>query len=80
MIKAKTINLLTKALKPLPDKFHGLVDREERYRHRYVDTIVNENVKKTFILRTQIIKGIREYFDNLDSIFRNLHHKIFYLP
>lgn len=68
MIKAKIINLLTKALKPLPDKFHGLVDREERYRHRYVDTIVNENVKRTFILRTQIIKGIREYFDNLDYL------------
>ena len=52
----------------MPDKFHGLVDREERYRHRYVDTIVNENVKRTFILRTQIIKGIREYFDNLDYL------------
>ena len=68
VIKASKINLLTKALKPLPDKFHGLIDREERYRHRYVDTIVNENVKKTFILRTQIIKGIREYFDNLDYL------------
>ncbi|AWX69578.1 lysine--tRNA ligase [[Mycoplasma] anseris] len=68
MIKAEEINLLTKALKPLPDKYHGLVDREERYRHRYVDTIVNEEVKKTFILRTKIIKTVREFFDNLNYL------------
>ncbi|WP_412031781.1 lysine--tRNA ligase [Metamycoplasma buccale] len=68
MIKVDKLNLLTKSLIPLPDKYHGLVDREERYRHRYVDTIVNENVKKTFILRTKIIKGIRDYFDNLDYL------------
>ncbi|TPE57069.1 lysine--tRNA ligase [[Mycoplasma] falconis] len=66
MIKAKSLTLLTKALKPLPDKYHGLVDPEERRRHRYVDTIVNEESRKTFVLRTQILKGIREYFDNLD--------------
>ncbi|WP_427902992.1 lysine--tRNA ligase [Metamycoplasma alkalescens] len=68
VIKAKKITLLTKALKPLPDKYHGLVDPEERRRHRYVDTIVNEESKKTFILRTQIIKGVREFFDNLDYL------------
>ncbi|AWX42934.1 lysyl-tRNA synthetase [Metamycoplasma cloacale] len=68
MLKAISVSLLTKALKPLPDKYHGLVDREERYRHRYVDTIVNEDVKKTFILRTQIIKGVREFFDNLNYL------------
>ncbi|WP_373590076.1 lysine--tRNA ligase [Metamycoplasma equirhinis] len=66
MIKCESITLLTKSLKPLPDKYHGLVDPEERRRHRYVDTIVNEESRKTFILRTQIIKGVREYFDNLD--------------
>ncbi|AZZ65628.1 lysine--tRNA ligase [Metamycoplasma phocicerebrale] len=65
MIKASKLTLLTKALKPLPDKYHGLVDPEERRRHRYVDTIVNEESRKTFILRTQIIKGVREFFDNL---------------
>ncbi|VEU55227.1 lysine--tRNA ligase [Metamycoplasma orale] len=65
MIKASKVSLLTKALKPLPDKFHGLSDVEERYRHRYVDMIVNPEVKKTFMLRTKIIKTIREYFDNL---------------
>ncbi|SYV89627.1 lysyl-tRNA synthetase, partial [Metamycoplasma alkalescens] len=68
VIKARKITLLTKALKPLPDKYHGLVDSEERRRHRYVDTIVNEESKKTFILRTQIIKGVREFFDNLDYL------------
>lgn len=65
MIKASKVSLLTKALKPLPDKFHGLSDVEERYRHRYVDMIVNPEVKKTFMLRTKIIKTIREYFDSL---------------
>ena len=65
MIKASKVSLLTKALKPLPDKFHGLSDVEERYRHRYVDMIVNPDVKKTFMLRTKIIKTIREYFDSL---------------
>ncbi|BAP39520.1 lysine--tRNA ligase [Metamycoplasma canadense] len=68
MIKASKLVLLTKALKPLPDKYHGLVDPEERRRHRYVDTIVNEDSKKTFILRTKIIKGVREFFDNLDYL------------
>lgn len=65
MIKASKVSLLTKALKPLPDKFHGLSDVEERYRHRYVDMIVNPEVKKTFMLRTKIIKTIRKYFDSL---------------
>ncbi|PZV99972.1 lysine--tRNA ligase [Metamycoplasma auris] len=68
VIKSKKITLLTKALKPLPDKYHGLVDPEEKRRHRYVDTIVNEESKKTFILRTKIIKGVREFFDNLDYL------------
>ncbi|TDU96821.1 lysine--tRNA ligase [Metamycoplasma hyosynoviae] len=68
VVKANNIILLTKALKPLPDKFHGLIDIEDRYRHRYVDTIVNEKARNTFILRTKIIKLIREYFDNLDYL------------
>ncbi|BAQ54577.1 lysine--tRNA ligase [Mycoplasmopsis arginini] len=68
MVKASKITLLTKALKPLPDKYHGLVDPEEKRRHRYVDTIVNEESKNTFILRTKIIKGVREFFDNLDYL------------
>ncbi|MFV2004655.1 MAG: lysine--tRNA ligase [Gammaproteobacteria bacterium] len=62
-VKVDDIQLLTKSLRPLPDKFHGLSDTEIRYRQRYVDLIVNEEVKKSFYLRTAIIKFIRNYFD-----------------
>ena len=68
VIKAQDIVLLTKSLKPLPDKFHGLVNPEERRRQRYVDLIMNEKTRNTFVMRTQIIKGIREYFDSLNYI------------
>ncbi|MHA3839069.1 lysine--tRNA ligase [Mycoplasma sp. HF14] len=62
-VKAQNIKLLTKALKPLPDKYHGLADVEERYRHRYVDLIVNDESMQTFWTRTKIISEIRRYFD-----------------
>ncbi|MFV8435239.1 lysine--tRNA ligase [Mycoplasma sp. Sp48II] len=62
-VKAQNIKLLTKSLKPLPDKYHGLADVEERYRHRYVDLIVNDESMKTFWTRTKIISEIRRYFD-----------------
>lgn len=62
-VKVDDIQLLTKSLRPLPDKFHGLSDTEIRYRQRYVDLIMNEEVKKSFYLRTAIIKFIRNYFD-----------------
>ncbi|RID84461.1 lysine--tRNA ligase [Peribacillus asahii] len=62
-IKAKEYVFLTKALRPLPDKFHGLKDVEERYRKRYVDLITNEESKHTFILRSKIIQAIRRYLD-----------------
>ncbi|VEU70024.1 lysine--tRNA ligase [Mycoplasmopsis glycophila] len=65
-VKATEIKLLTKALKPLPDKFHGLSDVEEKYRRRYVDLITNEESKKVFWTRTKIISEIRSYFDNLE--------------
>ncbi|WP_406614178.1 lysine--tRNA ligase [Mycoplasma corogypsi] len=65
-VKAKNIKLLTKALKPLPDKYHGLVDTEETYRRRYVDLIVNEESKQVFKNRTKIITEIRSYFDELE--------------
>ncbi len=55
-------HLLTKALRPLPEKWHGLADQEQRYRQRYVDLIVNEDVRNTFKLRSQIIDYIRRYF------------------
>ncbi|PCI07574.1 MAG: lysine--tRNA ligase, partial [Gammaproteobacteria bacterium] len=62
-VKVESIQLLTKSLRPLPDKFHGLTDTEIRYRQRYVDLIMNEEVKKKFYLRSQIIRFIRNYFD-----------------
>jgi lysyl-tRNA synthetase class 2 len=62
-IKVDDIQLLTKSLRPLPSKFHGLTDTEIRYRQRYVDLIMNQEVKKSFYLRTLIIKFIRNYFD-----------------
>lgn len=62
-VKVDSIQLLTKSLRPLPDKFHGLSDTEIRYRQRYIDLIINEEVKKTFYLRSQAIKFIRDYFD-----------------
>jgi lysyl-tRNA synthetase class 2 len=55
-------SLLTKALRPLPEKWHGLADQEQRYRQRYVDLIVNQEARRTFQLRSQIIHYIRNYF------------------
>ena len=63
-IKAKEFTFLTKALRPLPDKFHGLKDVEERYRKRYVDLITNEDSRRTFIERSQIIQAMRRYLDD----------------
>lgn len=59
-IKASEIQLLTKALRPLPDKFHGLTSQEKRYRQRYLDLITNEKSRKTFYIRTALIQAIRE--------------------
>ena len=63
-VKAETITHLTKALRPLPDKFHGLTDVEERYRRRYVDLITNEKAREIAILRPRIIRAIQNYFDS----------------
>ena len=62
-VHAKKIELLTKSLRPLPEKWHGLTDRDARYRQRYVDLIVNPEVKETFIKRSKIIRAIRKYLD-----------------
>ncbi len=64
-IRAKKFVHLSKSLRPLPEKFHGLTDIEERYRRRYVDLIMNEEVRDTFIKRTLIIRTMREYLNNL---------------
>ncbi|MBQ7760475.1 MAG: lysine--tRNA ligase [Clostridia bacterium] len=63
-IHVKEITLLAKALRPLPEKYHGLTNLEQRYRQRYVDLIVNPEVKDTFYKRSQILKEIRNYLDN----------------
>ena len=67
-VRAKKITLLSKALLPLPEKFHGLTDKEMRYRQRYVDLIVNPEVKRNFIIRSQFIKHLRDYLDNMGYI------------
>ncbi len=65
-IHAAQLTLLSKELKPLPEKFHGLTDTDLRYRQRYVDLIMNEEVKDTFIKRSQVIKEIRNFLDGRD--------------
>lgn len=64
-VHAKGITLLSKSLLPLPEKWHGLKDKEERYRKRYLDLIANPDVKKTFVTRSLILREIRNYLDNL---------------
>lgn len=63
-VKAKKFTLLAKSLRPLPDKFHGLQDIEQRYRQRYLDLITNENSTRTFINRSKIIQEMRNYLNN----------------
>ncbi|MDY6287098.1 MAG: lysine--tRNA ligase [Lachnospiraceae bacterium] len=65
-VHAKTVTLLSKSLQPLPEKFHGLVNTDLRYRQRYVDLIMNPEVKDTFIKRSQIISEIRRFLEGRD--------------
>ena len=67
-IKAEKLTHLSKALRPLPDKFHGLNDIEERYRRRYVDLIANDEARRIAILRPKIIRAFQHYFDGLGMI------------
>jgi lysyl-tRNA synthetase class 2 len=67
-VHAQKITLLSKSLLPLPEKWHGLKDTDTRYRQRYVDLICNPDVKDTFVKRSQILKEIRNYLDNLGYI------------
>jgi len=67
-IKTSNVRLLTKALRPLPDKFHGLTDQEIRYRQRYVDLIVNQETRHLFITRSKIINFIRNYLQKEEFI------------
>ncbi len=63
-IHVEKLTLLTKSLRPLPEKWHGLRDKEIRYRQRYVDLIVNDDVKKVFLARTKIVRAIRNFLDS----------------
>lgn len=63
-VKATSFSILTKSLRPLPEKFHGLKDVEQRYRQRYLDLISNKESKETFIMRSKIIQSMRRYLDN----------------
>ena len=63
-LRVKSISLLAKNVRSLPEKYHGLTDVEIRYRKRYVDLIMNPEVRDTFIKRTQIIKAVRKYLDD----------------
>lgn len=67
-IHVESYTLLSKSLRPLPEKFHGLKDPDTRYRQRYVDLIVNPDVKKTFIMRSRIIAAIRRFLDKRDFL------------
>lgn len=63
-IRVSSFELLTKSLRPLPEKFHGLKDKDIRYRQRYLDLIVNPDVKETFVIRSKIIKEMRGYLED----------------
>ena len=63
-VKANKVTLLSKSLRPLPEKFHGLTDKETRYRQRYVDLIVNPEVRQAFVVRSRFIKHVRDFLDN----------------
>lgn len=67
-VLADDIDILSKSLKPLPEKFHGLKDVEQRYRKRYVDLIINDESKQVFLKRTAIINGIREFLAKRDFV------------
>ena len=67
-VRVITCTLLSKSLLPLPEKFHGLTSTELRYRQRYVDLIVNPEVKRNFVIRSQFIKHLRDYLDNMGYI------------
>ena len=67
-VHAKHIEILSKSLLPLPEKFHGLTNNDLRFRQRYVDLIMNPNVKRNFKIRSQFIKFMRNYLDNMDYV------------
>ena len=67
-VKATSIRLLTKSLRPLPDKFHGLADQEVKYRQRYVDLIMSDDTRRTFVARSNVISAIRDFMTAHDFL------------
>lgn len=67
-VHAHDLQLLTKSLRPLPDKFHGLADQEMRYRQRYVDLIANEESRRVFLMRSHLIRAFRQFMDGHDFL------------
>ena len=67
-VRASSVTLLSKSLLPLPEKYHGLTDKEIRFRQRYVDLMVNPEVKQNFVTRSKFIKHLRNYLDNMGYI------------
>ncbi|MCG8427741.1 MAG: OB-fold nucleic acid binding domain-containing protein, partial [Chromatiales bacterium] len=67
-VRCDDIRLLTKSLRPLPEKFHGLTDQEQRYRQRYLDLIMSDESRDTFRIRTQVIQFIRSYLNSKDFL------------
>ena len=67
-VRVKSLRLLTKSLRPLPEKFHGLTDQEQKYRQRYLDLISNEDTRRVFLTRFKIIQSIRDFFVKRDYL------------
>ena len=67
-VRCKDVKLLSKSLRPLPEKFHGLTNTDLRFRQRYVDLIVNPDVKRNFLIRSQFLKFMRNYLDDMNYI------------
>lgn len=67
-VKADNVRILTKSLRPLPEKFHGLTDQEIRYRQRYLDLIMNEESRNVFVMRSRIVQFIREFLNRRDFL------------
>ncbi|WP_293009098.1 lysine--tRNA ligase [Nitrosomonas sp.] len=67
-IRVTDLQLLTKSLRPLPEKFHGLADQEQKYRQRYLDLITNEETRKVFAIRSKVVQAIREFFVERDYL------------
>src|SRR6185436_7819126 len=67
-VRARSFRVLTKSLRPLPEKWHGLADTEIRYRQRYLDLIANAEVKKAFETRTKLVRFIRNFLDDRDFV------------